>query len=731
MVLRGRFLLLFAFANVLRSIALSRPDRLCRWDVFEEKPVQCKVKLEAFLEDCSNPGKFFLMGDSNVARLYMSSFLFYHRAFENSCKTIVGGRCNLLDLIDSPKVESWKQPRAGLEGPAKFGAQHPFCTDCSGCNPFLVDCKSADKSESATTPVVSYLPLEYSRDVEAQSRDHNTTVENIAAYLETENVDVCVYNAAVHDVNVPGITDKVYVENIEFSVRELLKGCQKLVWMSTPAVDERFNRGGRWLQNNTIIKRWNGLVESMILKVFPERVFVLDTFLWSVGQRHPQDHVHARDFFYKTLGIFLLAPTFLKGAAFDGPFAGDEELLGMYEKGIIRWKPTTAEVPCFSPFAKEVFGLQFPMGGGGKICVDMSALPKNVSLRCSVVGSAPWKSYVSGDGNRFYCQVPASRQQLVQKVRIETVSTRTGSISVSSTYTILVRSFEFDFDKLNLCSGKNVILSEGWMNFDLFTNMDENIKRDWGHPDNLNRDPFQTVMWNALDGLGFVSTHSIKRIVISHALNYLSPSNLQMLAEEMARVLVPGTGILRIQQASNVKFRRIVFEVFAALNVHLVDVGSFRTRTADPEVLSVLQPECLKCVHYVLSMQTEGLFETWQNITHECWICHIDRSWIRDLGDQSNKELDIHSAGYHVDEILSQRKVLVYGTDVHFQWVLEGGVGGSLADIDFFRPINVLQIWPYTDLSIVSSLVRELKNSPSWPDKEEVIWTFHAEEEYK
>tara|TARA_B110000003_G_C16422578_1_gene446808 strand:- start:384 stop:776 length:393 start_codon:yes stop_codon:yes gene_type:complete len=130
-------------------------------------------------------------------------------------------------------------------------------------------------------------------------------------------------------------------------------------------------------------------------------------------------------------------------------------------------------------------------------------------------------------------------------------------------------------------------------------------------------------------------------------------------------------------------------------------------------------------------MQTEGLFETWQNITHECWICHIDRSWIRDLGDQSNKELDIHSAGYHVDEILSQRKVLVYGTDVHFQWVLEGGVGGSLADIDFFRPINVLQIWPYTDLSIVSSLVRELKNSPSWPDKEEVIWTFHAEEEYK
>lgn len=410
----------------------------------------------------------------------------------------------------------------------------------------------------------------------------------------------------------------------------------------------------------------------------------------------------------------MLLPHFLKGAPHDGPFPADGELEEMFSKGIIKWKPTKPPVPCIPLFEKEVYGFQYPMGGGGELCVDISGLSKNTSLQCIIGGKGSKRricsSYLSEDRTKFYCTIPSSRVQAVYRLKIETIPTAKGVDRAGEhiTYSILMRSFENDFDKLHLCAGQALILKQDWMNFDLFALENPSLKPDWGSPEHVNNHPSKTVVWDVEDGLGFIRTHSIKQLVIGYSLQYLNPSQLDFLCKEMARVLIPQKGIIRIHQASNTKYRRIIYETLSNANFQLVDMGAFRTHTGEPAVLPVLQPDCLNCIKSLIKERWD-LYRDWNEITLKCWICHVDYSKIEKLDMQHQEHRSTHNmhyANYYYDNVLDEQR-LIYGNDEYFHWALEGGVGQSIADIELPPIVNMFHVWPDRNSSSISLDIEE------------------------
>ena len=97
------------------------------------------------------------------------------------CRKVLGTRCNFLEFVNQNRSKKWTPP-GPLEGPTKYGLKHPFCSDCSGCEPLSYVCPNTQKN-------LYYLPVEYSRDVEHPTLHTRTTQESVSLYIKSNPMD--------------------------------------------------------------------------------------------------------------------------------------------------------------------------------------------------------------------------------------------------------------------------------------------------------------------------------------------------------------------------------------------------------------------------------------------------------------------------------------------------------------------------------------------------------------
>ncbi len=73
-----------------------------------------------------------------------------------------------------------------------YGADHPFCTDCSGCNSFFMQCRDIS---------VEYVPIEFSKDRELQTPLYSTSQETVVGYLKQKKQknNWIIFNSGLHD----------------------------------------------------------------------------------------------------------------------------------------------------------------------------------------------------------------------------------------------------------------------------------------------------------------------------------------------------------------------------------------------------------------------------------------------------------------------------------------------------------------------------------------------------
>merc|ERR1719253_311930 len=68
----------------------------------------------------------------------------------DDCTLQKSNRCNVAATLGLRETAIWKQPANGTEGPTQYGLQHPRCQDCSGCNCWLLKCKTPCNTTTAS-----------------------------------------------------------------------------------------------------------------------------------------------------------------------------------------------------------------------------------------------------------------------------------------------------------------------------------------------------------------------------------------------------------------------------------------------------------------------------------------------------------------------------------------------------------------------------------------------------
>ena len=240
-------------------------------------------------------------GDSTMKRL------FNHKMVPECSHSwvISTDRCNFLERIQFQRARNWTKPNFS-EGPTGFGLQHPFCTDCDGCNGYI----AMNATSNSDCVVYNYIPLEFARDVEMQSIYASTTQENVALFLRTNPLvgknDVCIMNAGLHDMST-NVSDARYVENVRQYINLFLPLCnQGIIWIetTTTATDNFVQKKGR-------ISLWNKLIADLILQgnaaEFNDLVFLLQVEKVSKLVKFDRtSNVHMHDSFYKFLHVFIM-----------------------------------------------------------------------------------------------------------------------------------------------------------------------------------------------------------------------------------------------------------------------------------------------------------------------------------------------------------------------------------------------------------------------------------------
>ena len=195
-------------------------------------------------------------------------------------------RCDFGKFLGMKTVPSakWSKPEYGKEGPVKFGLHNPGCTDCSGC-------KSWTTGEKA--PSVSYLSVEFARDVEIQTNAASTTQEAVGQYLARRGREICIVSAGVHDLAIPNVTKDTFFRNVAFYTRQLKRGCAEIVWVTMSSVRGDVGRP----QKNDVILKWN---DGLIRGDFPDISAILSVYDMSTKFPH-KDNVHLSPEYYTAL----------------------------------------------------------------------------------------------------------------------------------------------------------------------------------------------------------------------------------------------------------------------------------------------------------------------------------------------------------------------------------------------------------------------------------------------
>ena len=249
------------------------------------------------------------LGDSNMKRLVTR----YIAMQKFSCQQNLN-RCDydqyFLSLQNTNRRNSsWIKPRYGIEGPVFYGLAHPGCSDCSGCN--SIECTSL---QSTSKTKLSYIPIEFARDVMLQSTQHNfnSTQEVISEYLKHRPAKWCVVNSGLHDMLIPGISDAQYIENVIYYLNNL-KNCFRITWLHTSSVGSGNSLFGP--TTNTRIKSWNGLLRKndSFLKIVHSQIDLYNVSL--KAKRDGPTHFGREYYDYIASILYKDAPILYKDAS--------------------------------------------------------------------------------------------------------------------------------------------------------------------------------------------------------------------------------------------------------------------------------------------------------------------------------------------------------------------------------------------------------------------------------
>jgi hypothetical protein len=133
-----------------------------------------------FPSDCGfvgTPGKnkLLILGDSQTYALQRE---FAALMAMKKVKLIrEGSRCDIGEFLGLPPVAAPDLARYAVKpdsGPVKYGAKHPGCTDCAGCDSVLAAYSRDNFTSVAAT--LEYISIEFAKDCMVQSADRGPSV---------------------------------------------------------------------------------------------------------------------------------------------------------------------------------------------------------------------------------------------------------------------------------------------------------------------------------------------------------------------------------------------------------------------------------------------------------------------------------------------------------------------------------------------------------------------------
>ena len=291
--------------------------------------------------DRASRRRFLIMGDSTAGPDYLSKYLYNFTIQDASlslqaaygdhyhCETRQGSRCNNNELFDLSYPDAWVPPNYTLgEGPVALGARQAFCSDCAGCDSVFLVCSvnnNATRIERSTRQLFDapllyggFFKAEFVRDVELQSPQFLTSQENIAQYIkEAYNTPdlledwrdrpICLLSSSHHDVLIPGMTQDMYVTNIEWYIRVMQPQCHFIIWIGANLPAGEVN-GRRYPQTPERTTAWNTAARQLIENTSDLNAVFVDVLNAShfEGSLSAGDNVHMEPVWYETLATFFI-----------------------------------------------------------------------------------------------------------------------------------------------------------------------------------------------------------------------------------------------------------------------------------------------------------------------------------------------------------------------------------------------------------------------------------------
>jgi len=239
------------------------------------------------------------------------------------CEEHAADRCDLNINFGLPFAEQWVPPDPNsFEGPKKYGVEHPYCTDCSGCQTHFMECSYLFDPRGGSGSVCKnnkrryggYITMEFARDKEIQTPQFSTTQENVGHYISTIwntpdllgewGKPICVLGTGNHDILLDAITTKDFIQNVFFMLKTMQQSCSHMVWLGNTCN----GRESEYPQTMKQMKVWDRAVMELI-ESNPDLLNMmtyLDVLDASLTFPHA-DFIHMDDHWYNELGKFFIS----------------------------------------------------------------------------------------------------------------------------------------------------------------------------------------------------------------------------------------------------------------------------------------------------------------------------------------------------------------------------------------------------------------------------------------
>lgn len=271
----------------------------------DERAIQRKLK------------RIVLLGDSMMGRTAKSFVNTLEKSFGKNglCHmTQSGDRCGEATGILGLQPPHWECTRlngcnghsaaAEGEGPLGFGAHHPGCRDCSGCDAAFVHCGALR---------VDFIAVEWARDVELQTLHYNTTQEVVATeHFRKDPPDMVIFNTGAHDIDFfQEHGSKFYETHLRWYTELLLARNVPVLFLNSASIaDNLIPEQYRHVTSDEFIQQANHIARQIMQEM---RVPYLDAYKISsdkYAQALREDAVHFKKEYYNEICRILLIVIF-------------------------------------------------------------------------------------------------------------------------------------------------------------------------------------------------------------------------------------------------------------------------------------------------------------------------------------------------------------------------------------------------------------------------------------